>query len=432
MIHVPEYKEPQHSRQSESYLTPKKLYLPLIQHTGKPSRLCVSEGSTVEEGSVLAERDGLISAALHAPKNGKIDRITSFPHPLCGRAQTICMTCAPSARSYSLRYNALAQSGEELIERLQHSGIVGMGGASFPTHVKAAPPKPITTLILNGCECEPFLSADYRLMWERAEEILKGTEVLCRLLKPRKVILAVESHTQPVCEHIRSVAANGSIRLPDFELRILPSRYPQGGEKQLIRALTGREVPPKNLPLDVGCMVQNVATCVAVYEAVYLSKPLIERLVCFCGDAVKEPKNVWVKIGTTLQELVEEKVIELEDSLRKIVCGGPMMGTALDGLHYPILKGTGGFLFLSESFLRDEESPCIRCGRCVDACPMNLAPLEYVKRITRGEYGTLSDYYIEDCIECGACTYVCPARIPLVHYIRLGKQRLRAQTPLKK
>ena len=312
---------------------------------------------------------------------------------------------------------------KDILEIIRKAGIVGMGGASFPTVVKLNPPKPIDTLIINGCECEPYLACDYRLMVEQAEDIFRGVEIVCRLLNPKRVIFAIEDNKSEAIKKFNRLISTRKFLLPEPKVAILPTRYPQGGEKQLIYTLTRRRVPLGSIPFEVGCLVDNVGTIFAIYQAVYLKKPLIERVVTFAGDALVEPKNIRIKLGTTLRELFNAGVLKFKQEPAKIIYGGPMMGIALSSLDYPILKGTSGILFLSLSQVDiQEESNCIHCSRCVDSCPMRLLPLEFVKRVKHNEYGGLNDFYIKDCIECGVCSYVCPAKIPLVHYIKLGKK----------
>ena len=430
MIKLAEHKEPQHSLGSEKFLNPKKLYLPLSQHTGGPSLPCVQKGDQVQEGMLIAKVSGFISAALHAPKKGRVVDISSFYHPVLKRAPAIILHCEDELKEYTIHGDAAALEKEELLKIIKNKGLVGMGGAAFPSHVKLNPPKKIDSLIINGCECEPYLACDYRLMLENTNQIFKGIEIICKLINPKEVIFAIEKNKPEAIKKINLLINTKKFSLPALKLRqtglppiksfILNSAYPQGGEKQLIRAVLKKKVPPEKLPLDVGCLVHNVATCFAIYEAVYLNKPLVERLVSFCGPALKSPKNIWVKIGTTLKELFDAGILEFKKEPEKIISGGPMMGIALDSLDYPILKGSGGFLFLDKAD-KTEEGPCIRCSRCIDTCPMNLLPLEYIKRVKKEEFASLTDFNITDCIECGCCAYGCPSKIPIVHYIKTGK-----------
>ena len=423
MIKVAEYKEPQHNLSSEKFLSPSKLYLPLSQHTGTPSLPCVKKGDQVSEGEVIAGASGAISAQLHAPRNGKVIDIANWYHPALKRAPAIILQCQDGKKEYFPRKDKDIEllSKEKILETIASHGLVGMGGAAFPTHVKLDPPEKIDTLIINGCECEPYLACDYRLMVENINEIFKGIKLICKLINPKEIIFAIEENKPAAIKKVNLLVNTKKFNLPPIRPFILNTAYPQGGEKQLIQALTKKKVPPKKLPLDVGCLVHNVATCFAIYEAVYLNKPLVERLVSFCGDALLTPKNIWVKIGTTLGELIDKKILEFKKEPKKIICGGPMMGIALEALDCPILKNAGGFLFLADEVETAEEEPCLRCSRCVDTCPMDLLPLEYVKRVKKEEYASLDEFNIVDCIECGCCSYGCPAKIPIVHYIKIGK-----------
>ncbi len=421
MIRIAEHKEPQHNLKSEKFLKPKKLYLPLSQHTGEPSMACVKKGDQVTEGMLIAKQSGFISTQLHAPKKGKVIDIDSWHHPVLMQAPAIILQCEDEVKEYTPCYDALALEKDELLEIIKNRGLVGMGGAGFPSHVKLNPPKKIDTLIINGCECEPYLACDYRLMLENIVEIFRGIEIICKLINPKQVIFAIEENKPEAIKKINLFTSTKKFTLPPIKSFVLNSTYPQGGEKQLIWAITKKKVPPEKLPLDLGCLVHNVATCFAIYEAVCLNKPLIERLVSFCGPALKSPKNIWVKLGTTLKELFDAKILEFKKEPKKIIAGGPMMGIALNGLEYPILKGSGGFLFLDQAE-DTEEKPCIRCSRCIDTCPMGLLPPEYIKRVKKEKFASLADFNIADCIECGCCAYGCPSKIPIVHYIKTGKK----------
>ena len=423
MIKVEERKLPQHNLKSERFFEVKRLYLPLSQHTGRPSKSLVKPRDNVNEAQIIAEGDGLISAHLSAPKKGKVVAIDNFNHPVLKRSPSIFLDCLDDKKRYLKRIYLDNLGKDALLEIIRRAGIVGMGGACFPSHVKLNPPKRVDTLIVNGCECEPYLVCDYRLMAENAEQIFKGVEIIAKILLPREVIFAIEDNKPEAIKRFNLLVSIRKFALPSPKISVLKSAYPQGGEKQLIYKLTKRKVPSGGLPYEVGCLVHNVGTCFAIYEAVYFDKPLIERLVTFGGRALKQPKNIWLKIGTSIKDLFEKKVLEFKEQPRKIVYGGPMMGIALEHLDYPILKGTTGVLFLTkEEIDLQDESSCIRCARCVDSCPMELLPLEYVKRVRHSEFNRLNEFYIKDCIECGICSYVCPAKIPIVHYIKLGKR----------
>ena len=421
MIKVEEKKIPQHNLKTEKFLSPKKLYLPLKQHIGAVSKEIVKVGEEIEEGQVLAEAGGKVSSCLHSPKKGKVVSIDYFNHPNLGREKAIVIECKEEEKKYFERENVNQLSCDDLLRIIKEAGIVGMGGAGFPTYVKLNSPKRIDTLIINGCECEPYLAGDYRLMVENIEGILKGIEIIAKIIKPERIFFCVEDNKPEAIKKINSILALKKYRLPSTQLIVLKSAYPQGGEKQLIYKVTRRKVPPQGLPFDVGCLVHNVATCFSIYEAVYFSKPLIERIVTFAGDALESPKNLWVKIGTLVSELFERGILKFKKEPKKVIFGGPMMGIALKNLDYPILKTTGGVLFLSDEVDFEEEKNCLHCARCVDVCPMGLVPLEFVKYVKNKEYDRLNDIFIKDCIECGMCSFICPAKIPIVHYIKIGK-----------
>ncbi len=424
MIHIEERKLPQHNIPIVTFFHPKKLYLHLSQHTGRSSKLVVNKGDLLEEASLIAERDGLISASLSSPVKGYFKDIVSFNHPSLKRGLAVVIEREESPNKiYSFNKKALFLKRDALLDKIQKAGIVGMGGAAFPTHVKLNPPKEIDTLIVNGCECEPYLSCDYRLMVEKSEEIFKGVEIICRIISPKRVLFALEENKLEAIKKFNSMISTKRIPLPNPKVIILSSRYPTGGEKQLIYVLTKRIVPLGGLPFDVGCLVHNVGTIFAIYEAVYYNKPLVERVVTFAGGALREPKNILLKLGTTIRELFDGGILSFKKEPLKIIYGGPMMGITLKGLDYPVMKGTTGILFLTKEEIDiREESVCIRCARCVDNCPMGLLPLEFVKKVKQKEYIYLNDLYIKDCIECGVCSFSCPAKIPLVHYIKIGKK----------
>ncbi|MCF7870567.1 MAG: electron transport complex subunit RsxC [Candidatus Omnitrophica bacterium] len=427
MLKAAEYKDPQHNLKTEKFLSAEKLYLPLSQHTGKPSKVCVQENQIVQKNQIIAESNGFISASLHAPIKAKVSKIKKHFHPKFGKTKTIVLSAQPEHKpdGHPNQTAGLDQfRKDQLLTAIAKAGIVGMGGAGFPAQVKLNPPKGIDTLIINGCECEPYLASDCRLMIENLKGIFKGIEIISKLVAPEKIIFAVEENKKEAIKKI-NFFLHRKKNNSKIELRVLKSRYPQGGEKQLIYSLTKRKISGKMLPFDLGCIVNNVATCFAVYEAVYFNQPLTRRIVTFCGDALVEPKNLWVNIGTTLAELIEKEIIKFKKNPKKIIFGGPMMGDAVTNLANPILKTTSGVLFLEKLPKKEEESACIRCGRCVNYCPINLIPLEYAKMVKKEKYQELKDYYIKDCIECGCCSYVCPAQIPILDYIKLGKEKIK-------
>ena len=311
-------------------------------------------------------------------------------------------------------------TAKQLREKIQNAGIVGMGGAAFPTHVKLSPPegKKIDTVIINGVECEPYLTADYRLMLEKPREIIEGSKIIMKALGVTQGYIGIEANKPEAVEIMRRTLGDD----PSLCVKVLKVRYPQGAEKMLIKAIVNREVPPRGLPLDVGVVVQNVATAAAVFEAVRYGKPLIERVVTVTGDAITEPKNVLARIGTSISDLIEE-CGGFKTDPAKIILGGPLMGVALYSLSMPVTKGTSGVIALSrQSVVRsDDFGPCIRCGRCIDVCCMGLIPSTLGILVEKGFYEETRDFHVHDCFECGSCTYVCPSKRPIVQCIKLAK-----------
>ncbi|MFA7114502.1 MAG: electron transport complex subunit RsxC, partial [Candidatus Omnitrophota bacterium] len=398
----------------------------MSQHLGSPAELIVKPGDEILRGQIIAKTTGFVSANVHSPVTGKVLKVEYAKHPILKHAEAVII--GPDYTKPRVNFkpkDTIKFSKEEILNIIKESGIVGMGGATFPTHVKLMPKSPVDTLIINGSECEPYLATDCRVMLEYTNEILKGVEILAKLLDVKTVIFGIAENKPRAIKLFEETIENGKYDFPLVKIAELNAGYPQGGEKQLINIVTKRKVPPRGLPMDVGCVVHNVGTCLAVYDAVYKGKPFIERLVTFCGDALKEPKNVWVTIGTNLKELFDSNILEFKTAPKKIICGGPMMGIALDSLDYPIIKGSGGFVFLSHDEAEVPETPCLSCSRCVDVCPMNLLPNEFVRAVKAGEYELLEDMNLIDCMECGCCVYSCPAKIPVVHYVRMGKQFLR-------
>ncbi|MCM8760766.1 MAG: electron transport complex subunit RsxC, partial [Candidatus Omnitrophica bacterium] len=327
-----------------------------------------------------------------------------------------------------------AMSPEELVAVIKEAGIVGMGGAVFPTHVKLSPPKnkPIDAVILNGVECEPYLACDARLMIEKTNQILKGLDIILKIVGAKEGYIAIEDNKQPAIYVMEKALRARAERTPPKIAKLQPkikvvalrTKYPQGAEKQVIKAILNREVPSGGLPMDVGCIVQNVATAFAIYEAVNFSKPLIERIVTLTGECMREPINVWVRIGTMLPDLIEYVGGFIKEPA-KVVVGGPMMGVAQYTMNIPVTKGFSGALFMpKESVNIEQESVCIRCGRCVEACPMRLVPTVLMYRVKKDNFAEAKELGITNCYECGACAYACPAKIPLLDYMKYGKSKV--------
>ena len=320
---------------------------------------------------------------------------------------------------YSYPHDVDNLTPDQIVERVQAAGMVGLGGAAFPTHVKIKPPPEhkVDTLVANGCECEPYLTCDHRLMLEKGKEILVGIRILMHALHVDRAIIGIENNKRDAIDNFKKLASND----PAIQIAALKVKYPQGGEKQLVRALLKREVPKNGLPLDVGVVVHNVGTIFAIYQAVQHNRPLMERVVTVTGKKLENPSNFWVRIGTPISDLIEAAGGIPEDT-RKIVSGGPMMGRALKNTDVPVTKGTSGILVISEDEAsRGTPKNCIRCGECVDVCPMGLEPHLLMNLSEKGMYEKAAQEDIMTCIECGSCSYVCPSHRPLLDYIRFGK-----------
>jgi Na+-translocating ferredoxin:NAD+ oxidoreductase subunit C len=409
---------------------PKTVVVPLSQHIGAPNLPIVKKGDTVGEGDIIGSSDSFISAPVHSPVSGRVTDIKKAFHPSLGQSMAVFIERdgEKPARVYEKKDDLEKISPLEIIERVRSAGIVGMGGAAFPTHVKLSVPrgKKIDTLIVNGAECEPYLTCDQMLMAKKTLEIIRGVHIAMRVLCPARVFISLEDNKKADIfafqKALREAGSDGDIEISVVTLK---TKYPQGGEKQLIKAVTGREVPPGKLPMDVGCMVQNVGTMNAIYEAVTMEKPLIERFVTVAGDCVSRSGNYLVRVGTTIEELLSLCGIDLKEEPFKVIVGGPMMGVSQVGTAAPVLKNTSGILLLSKKAARSyEEQKCIRCAKCVDVCPMRLVPTDIMRNVKKENWDRAQELYVSDCLECGSCSYICPARIPLVQYIKEAKSVL--------
>ncbi len=416
---------------------PEKVILPLKQNIGAPGELMVKRGDLVKAGQKIADSGSYVSSPVHSSISGKVKRLVKILDPA-----TSTLTEAVNIESdgndewvrldkrfdmetsddhRSLKKVIDSFSKEEILKKIREAGIVGMGGAAFPTHVKLNPPpqKKIDSLILNGCECEPFITSDHRVLLEYGRQVLAGLYIISRTLKPRDIYIAIEDNKKDAIDHteelIRKMGFEGLVKIVS-----LPSRYPMGAEKTLVKAVLSRSIPIGGLPMDVGVVVNNVSTARAVYEGVIEGKPLVEKVVTVTGK-FSGPRNLLVRIGTPVRFLIDECGI-IENSFNKIIIGGPMMGNLIVDMDFPVVKALNCVLVKEDK--AGLEQHCINCGRCISVCPMGLMPLVYARNVRNNHIETCREYYIENCIECGSCAYVCPANIPIVGYIKTGKSLL--------
>ena len=422
-VHPPELKTLTEQSRIRRMPFPDEVVLPLSQHTGKPARLLVRVGDRVERGDKIGEADGFISAPIHASATGTVKEIDLWPHPNG--------SYSPAVRIQVEKYSAQTPRGrtvpdwkglspEEIRAAVKNAGVVGLGGAAFPTHVKLTPPEgtKIDTLVLNGCECEPYLTSDHRTMAEYPDRVILGTRIMMMCLGVSHTMIGIEKNNPDAIEALATAVPD------DLNITIHPVKYPQGAEKMLIDALLKREVPSGKLPLDAGVVVQNVGSIAAIAEVFETGLPLVARLVTVTGKGIKEPSHLIVPVGTKLRDLIE-MCGGLNDDAFEIVFGGPMMGASQASLDVPLLKGTSGVVVLSEDECKRAEShPCIRCGHCLDACPIFLNP-QHLGALARADrYEEMNDYHLADCMLCGCCSYTCPSNIPLSQLFQMAKQAL--------
>ncbi|OQX59414.1 electron transport complex subunit RsxC [candidate division KSB1 bacterium] len=424
-VYPPEEKSHTEKKPIEEMPPPTTVVIPLQQHIGAPSEPIVKQGDQVRIGDRLSEPQGFVSVPVHASVSGTVQKIAPLPHPLGDQMLAIVIendgqdTVTDAIKPDE---NYLALTPDEMRQKIKEAGIAGMGGATFPTHVKLSPPesKPIDILILNGAECEPYLTADHRLMLEYSQDIFNGLKIFQKILNVKKTYIAIEKNKPDAIRKMEEIAQGDK----EVEVIGLKVKYPQGAEKQLIKAITGREVPTGGLPMDVGCLVQNVGTAKAVFDALRWGKPLYQRVITVSGPGIQKPKNLLVRIGTPFKDVIAF-CGGYTETANKLVMGGPMMGLSQYTDEVPVIKGTSGIVVLDgKTSPTVEPSPCIGCGRCILTCPMGLVPTTIAQYVEAKNYEMAKKWNALDCIECGACTFVCPAKRPLLQSIRLGKYKI--------
>lgn len=433
-IHPPDRKLSAGAKIDKSIL-PDNVIILLNQHIGAPALPVVNKGDYVKTGQLIAESSGFVSSNIHSSVSGKVTKIDEHIDITGFRQKAIHISVEGDEWLEDIdRSDDIIRicnlNSTEITEKIKESGIVGMGGAGFPTHIKLNPPKGKTPeiLIVNAVECEPYLTSDHSLMLEKGLEILIGTEILMKALNVKNAVIGIEVNKIDAIENFISLVSD----FKGIEIMPLKVLYPQGGEKQLIESVTGKRVPSGALPVDVGAVVQNVATVFAVYEAVQKNKPLFERIVCLTGDNIETPGNYLLRNGMLISDFIT-KTGGLPDDVSKVVSGGPMMGKAITDLNSPLTKGCSGILAIdSKKAYRKEIRDCIRCAKCVYACPMGLEPFLFMTLAENSDWERLEKELIMDCIECGCCTFSCPSARPLLDYLRLGKNRVGANIRSRK
>jgi electron transport complex protein RnfC len=405
---------------------PKKVVIPMSQHIGAPATPLVEPGDYVKTGQKIGESSGFISAAIHSSITGKVTDISEQPTPIGNKS--ICITIEGDGKDEWIDIKKVDNyencKPKELLEYISEAGIVGLGGATFPTHVKLCPPesKKIDTLIINSAECEPYLTCDYRIMIERTMDTIKGIRIMMKILGIEKAYIGIEANKPGAYNAYRKMLENET----GIEPVMLQTKYPQGAEKSLIKAILKREVPSGGLPMDCGVVVQNVGTALAVYEACIKGKPLIERVLTVTGYGIRQPQNIMARNGVSFEEIINF-CGGFVDVPGKIIMGGPMMGIAQYNVKSSMIKGTSGILVMPKELVFEyEESPCLRCAKCVDVCPQFLLPSNLAKYSKKYMWDKSAQAGALDCVECGSCSYVCPSKINIVQYIKLAKSEIAA------
>ena len=421
-IHPKYSKEMSKTIPTVKVIEPKTVVIPMVQHIGAPCTPMVQVGDRVLKGQKIGDGEGLC-VPVHASVSGTVVAIEPRPHV---RGTNILAVVIENDYKYEATTMPIPSNDDEILHAIREAGIVGMGGAAFPGNVKALGAMGnVDTLIANGCECEPYITADDTLLRTDPRSVIAGMRILSKILKPQRIVLAVEDNKTEAIEELKKLLDQNSW----LELVILPTRYPQGSEKQLIQAVTGRQVPPGQLPVKVGCAVFNVSTFAAICRAVTEGRPLTQRIVTVSGEAIAQPQNFLVPIGTSFHDLIEIAG-GLHDKTERVISGGPMMGAAQSDLAVPVVKATNSILCLLKDVNGAAENPvCLRCGKCVSVCPMRLQPLYRYRFTNAGRVQELNRMNLMDCMECGSCAFTCPGKLPLVETFRKGKQMVReAQT----
>ena len=417
-VHPQYNKEMSTTSTSFQIVTPKQVVIPMQQHIGAPCTPLVKVGDTVKRGQKIGDGEGLC-VPVHASVSGTVTAIETRPHPTLGTALAVVIDNDFQDITVT---NPIPETPDEILSAIREAGIVGMGGAAFPGNMKALSAMgKVDTLIANACECEPYITADDTLLRTSPEQVLEGMKILASVIHPEKLILAVEDNKSEAIENLNHLLGD----YPGIQLRVLPTRYPQGAEKQLIQAVTGREVLPGQLPVSVQCAVFNVSTFAAIYRAVRLGIPMTERIVTVSGEAIAKPQNFVVRIGTPFRDLVAAAG-GLNDKTDRVICGGPMMGVAQSTLDAPVVKATNSILCLLKDKNGAAENPvCLRCGKCIAVCPMRLQPLYINRYVNARRLDRLEELHVMDCMECGSCSFTCPGKLPLVEQCRMGKKLLK-------
>lgn len=429
-IHPPERKSFTADKPLENFPVPQICCIPMQQHIGVPAKPVVQKGDFVREGQLIGEAAGFVSANVHASIPGRvIDIMESLT--VYSRQTTIVIEAEGSFERTGLMYSPVEWQnidGKVLLGKVRDAGIVGLGGAAFPTSIKLAPPPEmkVDTLLVNGAECEPYLTADDMLMRTYPDEVVEGTAIALKILGIKRGIIGVEDNKKEAINALNKSIKKESYGM-DISVKKLKTRYPQGAEKQLIYSILKKVVPSRGLPMDVGVAVQNAGTIYAIREAVVFDKPLIERFITVSGKIIKNPGNYKVRLGTKISVIVEE-CGGLTGTPAKIIIGGPMCGLAVHTMDIPVVKGTSGVLFLSEDEVSQGDfDPCIRCGRCVTACPVGLLPCDIAAAVEKERFDFARKLHVNTCIMCSSCSYVCPSKRPLSHFIKIAQERLAQQ-----